>query len=134
MQLDKYNQMLYIIIVMCSVRHRIGFEKPEKSFSADSADRKNPDAAAGALYLPQAEGKLIFLIPVSTACRKSPVADPSSIAICPLQKIHFTGITTSQTNLSAIDWLITLFIFNIDFRPPSFFLFHRRYWQYYRFA
>jgi len=45
------------LIVRWSVRLRISFEKPEVVASAESADRRDPVAVAGAVRLPQAEGK-----------------------------------------------------------------------------
>ena len=45
------------MIVMCSVRIRVGFDKPEAVASAESAGRRNPVVVAGAERLPQAEDK-----------------------------------------------------------------------------
>ena len=56
------------MIVMCSVRIRVGFEKPETAASAEGAGRRNPAAFAGAVRPSQAEDESKVDEITGTAC------------------------------------------------------------------
>jgi len=79
---------------MCSVRFRVGFEKPEAVASAESADRRNPVVVAGAVRLPQAENKPEILELTDAAC----TVGLESTATCFPRKDNLSSIPASFAN------------------------------------